>query len=88
MLALQGLDWPPFLGAIPKELSLEQVAAGELPPWHTLLIVDPSWVRQLAHHAGFIADVDVRRPLQRLWRSMPIYYKHYAAADNGDGALC
>ena len=40
--ALQGLDRPPFLGAIPKELSLEQVAAGEPPPWHTLLIVGPS----------------------------------------------
>ena len=42
MQALQGLDRPPFLGAIPKELSLEQVAAGKLPPWHILLIVDPS----------------------------------------------
>ena len=39
MQALQGLDRPPFLGAIPKELSLEQVAAGEPPPWHTLLMI-------------------------------------------------
>ena len=37
--ALQGFHRPSFLGALQKELSLEQVASGEPPPWHTLLMI-------------------------------------------------